>query len=189
MPRNTVVLHTGLVPDAVADALLQSVETEAVPQWAVPWFIAPWVTRPAWSGASRQVIRDVHGKTFRLERRDGGRFSSTFYGSWQAEHGGTKIEGYFGLSPLVGKSLRYSLVIMVILTVLGVMLNLLDLTVGTHFTKDPDVGLTLSIFVMLLSFGGYLLAQWLGSRRDVSLLASLEQKLSAFVENPMMTGR
>ena len=77
--------------------------------------------------------------------------------------------------------LRVWLVLMVILTALGVVVNVLDLTIGTHFTVDPDVGLTLSIFFMLISIGFYVLARWLGSRRDSGSLAYLEQNLSASI--------
>ncbi|MDR3414026.1 MAG: hypothetical protein P4L87_24210 [Formivibrio sp.] len=190
MPRNRVVLHTGLPPDVVADVLLRSLETKRVPLWQVFWLIgavvtiAAWVTGPPWDDPSRQVLRQVHGRTFRLQRRHGRPFSPTFYGSWKADRTGTKIEGYFGLSPMTLISLRVWLFTMVIITALGVVLNVLDLTVKTHFTVDPDVGLTISICLMLLSIGGYLLAQWLGSWRDASSLSYLEQKLSAVVEDP-----
>jgi len=190
MPRKRVVLHTGLAPDVVADLVLKSLDTKGVPLWQVFWLIravvtiAAWVTGPPWDDASRQVLRQVHGRTFRLQRRHGRPFSPTFYGSWQADRAGTKIEGYFGLSPITLISLRVWLFLMVIISALGVVLNVLDLTIKTHFTVDPDVGLTISICLMLLSIGGYLLAQWLGSRRDASSLAYLEQKLSAVVEDP-----
>jgi hypothetical protein len=171
----------------VANVLIKSLETKRMSLWRVPWFIrafatvAAWVTGPPWGDASRQVLRQVNGKTFRLERRYGRPFSPAFYGSWRPERAGTKIEGYFGLSPITRISLPVSLFLIVITAAWGVVVNLLDLTVRTHFTIDPDVGLTLSICFMLLSIGGYLLAQWLGSRRDASSLAYLEQKLSAFV--------
>jgi hypothetical protein len=191
MPRNRVVLYTGLTPDGVAEALVKSLETERVPTWQFFWLvrvgvaIAAWVTGPPWGDASRQVLRQVHGRTFRLERRHGRPFSPAFYGSWQAERAGTKIEGYFGLSPRTLLLNRICLFLLVIMWGLGVLVNLLDLTVGTHLTVDPDVGLTISICFMLTSIGGYLLAQWLGSLRDASSLAYLEQKLSASVDNPI----
>jgi hypothetical protein len=191
MPRNRVVLYTGLTPDGVAEALVKSLETERVPTWQFFWLvrvgvaIAAWVTGPPWGDASRQVLRQVHGRTFRLERRHGRPFSPAFYGSWQAERAGTKIEGYFGLSPRTLLLNRICLFLLVIMWGLGVLVNLLDLTVGTHLTVDPDVGLTISICFMLTSIGGYLLAQWLGSLRDASSLAYLEQKLSASGDNPI----
>jgi hypothetical protein len=188
MPRNRVVLRTGLAPEAVANLLLQSLEPKSVSLWTVFWLsralvtIAAWVTGPPWGDASRQVLRQVDGMTFRLERRYGRPLSPAFYGSWKPERSGTEIEGYFGLAPRTLISLRVWLATMVIMTVLGIVLNLLDLTKGTHFTVDPDIGLTTSICFMLGSIGGYLLAQWLGSRRDASSIAYLEHKLSAFPE-------
>jgi hypothetical protein len=65
------------------------------------------------------------------------------------------------------------------LAILGILLNILDLTTGTHFTKDPDVGLVLSILLVPFGVGLYQLAQKLGSRPDEILLAFLEQTLAA----------
>jgi hypothetical protein len=189
MRRNSVVLHTALSPDVVADCLHQSVETTSVSPWSVLLLIrvlvtiASWVTGPPWNDTCRQVMTQVSGKTFRLERRRGTPFSSAFYGSWEAEHGGTKIEGYFRLPSRVLITLRVWLFIMGTMAVIGVVVNMLDLTVKTHFTVDPDVGLTISICLLLLPIGVYLLAQWLGSRRDAGSLAYLEQKLAGTCED------
>jgi hypothetical protein len=145
--------------------------------------IASWVAGPPWNDESRQVIRQVNGNTFQLERRRRNPFSSTFYGTWEAEQDGTKIEGYFALPSGVLMGLRISLFLIVSIAVLGVILNLLDLTVKTHFTVDPDVGLTISVCLLLLPIGVYLVAQWLGSWRDAGSLAYLGRKLSAFVKD------
>jgi hypothetical protein len=61
----------------------------------------------------------------------------------------------------------------------GIVPNLLDLSAGTHFTTDPAIGLTLSALAGPYCIGLYLLARRLGSRRDQSLLAFLEQTLAA----------
>ena len=65
------------------------------------------------------------------------------------------------------------------LAVLGMVLNILDLTAGTHFTKDPDVGLVLSALFVPFCLGLYLLAHRLGSRTNESLLTFLELTLAA----------
>ena len=44
---------------------------------------------------------------------------------------------------------------MVGFAILGVLLNVLDLTAGTHLTKDPDVGLVLSIVLVPFGIGFY----------------------------------
>jgi hypothetical protein len=189
MHRNSVVLHSKLAPAVVGDLLQQSVKPKSASPLTFLLLITAvitvvsWVSGAPWNDPSRQEIRQVHGRTFRLERRRGRPFSPSFYGSWEAEHDGTKIEGYFGLPSTVMISLRVWLFMMVTMAVLGVVLNLLDLTIETHFTVDPKIGLALSICFLLLSVVGYLLAQWLGSRRDAGSLAYLRQNLSAYVEH------
>ena len=64
---------------------------------------------------------------------------------------------------------------------LGLLLNLLDITVHTHNTVDPKVGLGLSSASLLIVFFGYTLVSWLGSRRDAGSIAFLEQTLAATV--------
>lgn len=189
MHRKIVLLHTGLNPDVVADALLRSVEPKGVSLWVFLWPIAlivpivSWITGPSWNDASRQVIRQVQGSTFRLERRRRGPFSSTFYGNWKAEHNGTKIEGYFALPSRVRSGLRVWWFIVAAMALLGVVLNMLDLTVKTHFTVDPNVGLRISILILLFPTGVYLVMEWLGSRTDLGSLAYLEQNFSAMAED------
>jgi hypothetical protein len=72
-----------------------------------------------------------------------------------------------------------TLIVMMGLAVLGIVLNLLDLTAGTHFTKDPDVGLVLSALFVPFCVGFYLFAHRLGSRTGESVLAFLELTLAA----------
>ena len=185
MQRHIIVLHTGLSSDVVADSLLRSVEPKGVSLWCFLWPIAMVVqiasltTGPSWNDASRQVIREVESRTFQLERRRRGPFSSTFYGSWQPENDGTKIEGYFSLPSRVKSGLRAWWSMVAAMALLGVVLNLLDLTAKTHFTVDPEIGLRISICILLLPTCVYLLVEWLGSRSDLGSLAYLKQNLSA----------
>jgi hypothetical protein len=69
------------------------------------------------------------------------------------------------LASLVRLSLRFTLLVIMGLAVAGVVLNSFDLTAGTHFTVDPDVGLAISVFLVLFTMGLYLVAHWLGSRK------------------------
>lgn len=174
MPPNAIVLHSTLTPEAVADTLLRSIDKEVVLQSVMPWFV-----RLVWKGGSRQVRGLIDGNTFRLKRRNAWQWSPNFYGKWEGNHSGTRIEGHFDLAPLVRQSLRFTLVVVLGLGVVGVVLNSLDLAAGSHFTVDPDIGLAISIFLMLFTLGLYLGAHWLGSRRDESLLGFLEQTLAA----------
>lgn len=174
MASNLIILHSTLAPETVADTLLRSIDEEIELQSVMPWFV-----RLVWSGGSRQVRGLIDGNKFRLKRRNAWQWSPNFYGKWEPDHSGTRIEGYFDLTPMVRRSLRFTLITMIALAVIGILLNTLDLTAGTHFTVDPYVGLGISIFCVLFSLAIYVLALKLGSRHDESLLDFLEQTLAA----------
>ena len=76
-------------------------------------------------------------------------------GVGRLDFSGPRIEGYFDLAPVVRLPLRITEVVMVGFAILGVLLNVLDLTAGTHLTKDPDVGLVLSIVLVPFGIGFY----------------------------------
>jgi len=75
-------------------------------------------------------------------------------------------------------SLRITLVIALAISVLGVLLNALDLTRGTHFTNDPQFGLVLGILLVPFCIGFYVFVQKRGSRSDDRLLAFIETTLA-----------
>ena len=172
--RNPVVLHSTLAPEAVADALRRSIEVGGVPQYMVPWFIRLFRE----SGAD-PVIGVVESNAFLLRSRNGGPYASTFYAKWEPQYSGTRIEGQFDLAPLAKLSLRISLFVTLSLFIIGIALNALDLTAGTHFTHDPHVGLVLCIAFVPFTIGFYLVVQKLGSRPNKRLLAFIEQTLAA----------
>jgi hypothetical protein len=170
MAPYAIVLHSTLAPEAIADALLRSIDKEVVLQSVMPWYV-----RLFWKGGSRKVRGLVDGNKFRLKNWNAWQWSPNFYGKWEADRSGTRIEGHFDLAPLFRWSLCFTLVVIMGLAVIGVVLNTLDLTAGTHFTVDPSVGLAISVFTI----GLYLVAHWLGSRRDERLLGFLEKTLAA----------
>jgi hypothetical protein len=47
-----------------------------------------------------------------------------------------------------------------------ILLNALDLTRGTHFTKDPEIGIVISILLIPVAVGFQRFMRWLGSRTD-----------------------
>jgi hypothetical protein len=185
MTRATVVLHTKLPFAAVNELLRQGLDASGPRPWRFLWFISipllvkAWITGPQWNDPSRQVIRSVDGRMFRLERRHRVPMSASFYGSWEANDTGTKIEGYFALPIRVLYALRGWFIIVAGMGALGVVLNALDLTIGTHFTVDPRFGLILSTVMVLVSTGIYYLAKWIGSRPDAGAIAFIERTLSA----------
>ena len=128
-------------------------------------------TRPVWGVVETQK--------FRLRRGSGGVYAPNFYGTWEAQSGGTRIDGYFALGPIERLSLRITLVVMLAFSALGVLLNTVDLTRGTHFTNDPKFGLLLSILLVPFCIGFYVFVQKRGSRSDDRLLAFIETTLAA----------
>jgi hypothetical protein len=163
-----------LAPEAVANTLRRSIDVGGVPQYMVPWFI-----RLFRESGTHPVIGVVESNAFLLRSRNGGSYAPTFYAKWEPEYSGTRIEGQFDLAPLAKLSLRISLIVTLSLFIIGIALNALDLTAGTHFTHDPHVGLVLCIVFVPFTIGFYLVAQKLGSRPNKRLLAFLEQTLAA----------
>jgi hypothetical protein len=139
----------------------------------------PWFTRLVWKSGSHEVRGFIEGNTFRIKRWNAMQWSPNFYGKWETDCGGIRIEGYFDLAPTVRRSLRLTLVTVMSLAVLGIVLNTLDITAGTHFTVHSQVGLGISIFLMLLAGGLFLIAHRVGSGKDKRLLEFLEQTLAA----------
>ena len=171
----TVTLHSALAPEAVRDALLRSVSTQGVPPYLEPWFYRMHrkddQTRPIWGVVETQK--------FRIRRSSGGVYAPNFYAKWEPQSGGTRIDGYFDLGPIERLSLRITLVAVLAFSALGVLLNALDLTRGTHFTNDPQLGLVLSVLFAPFCLGFYLFFQRRGSRADDRLLTFIETTLAA----------
>jgi hypothetical protein len=175
MSGKSVTLNSALATGAVRDALLRSISTQGAPPYLEPWFYRMHrkddQTRPVWGVVETQK--------FRLRRSSGGVCAPNFYATWEPQSGGTRIEGYFDLGPIERLSLRVTLVAMLALSVVGVLLNVVDLTRGTHFTHDPRFGLVLSVLLAPFCLGFYLFIQWRGSRADDRLLAFIETTLAA----------
>src|ERR1700722_8406694 len=149
MPGKSVTFNSALAAEAVRDALLRSISTQGVPPYLEPWFYRMHrkddQTRPVWGVVETQK--------FRLRRSSGGVYAPNFYATWEPRSGGTRIDGYFDLGPIERLSLRITLVVMLALSVVGVLLNALDLTRGTAFTKDPKVGIVISRLLIPFAVG------------------------------------
>ena len=175
MSDKSVTFDSALAPEAVRDALLRSISTQGVPPYLEPWFYRMHrkddETRPVWGVVETQ--------RFRLRRSGGGVYAPNFYATWEPRSGGTRINGYFNLGPIERLSLRITLPVMLALAVVGVLLNAVDLTRGTHFTNDPQFGLVLSVLFVPFCLGFYLFVQRRGSRPDDCLLAFIEATLAA----------
>ena len=171
----TVTLHSAQAPEAVRDALLRSISTQGVPPFLQPWFYQLFRkedrTRPVWGV--------VESGTFRLRSSSGGEYAPYFYAKWEPRHGGTRIDGYFDLGPIERCSLRFALIVVLSMAAIGILLNAIDLTRGTHFTKDPEIGIVISILLIPFAVGFQRFMRRLSSRTDERVLAFLESTLAA----------
>jgi len=175
MSVKSVTFNAALAAEAVSDALLRSISTQVVPPYLEPWFYRMHRR----DDNTRSIWGVVESHRFRIRRSSGGVYSPNFYAMWEPQSGGTRIDGYFDLGPIERLSLRITLVVMLALSVVGVLLNALDLTRGTHFTGDPQIGLVLSVLFVPFCLGFYLFIQRRGSRADDRLLAFIEATLAA----------
>ena len=89
MATDPIVIHSALAPEAFADTLLRSIGKDDVNlRLLMPWFI-----RLLWTRGSREVLGLIEGNTFRLRRWNAMQWSPNFYGKWEADQSGTRIEG------------------------------------------------------------------------------------------------
>ena len=121
----------------------------------------------------------VESRTFRLRYSSGGVYAPCFYAKCEPQHGGSRIDGYFDLGPIERRSLRFALIAVLAIAAIGILLNVLDLTLGTHFTTDPQIGIVISILLIPFAVGFQRFMRWLGSRTDEHVLAFLESTLAA----------
>jgi hypothetical protein len=173
--KKSLTFSSALAVEAVREVLLRSVSTQPVPPYLEPWFYRmyrnDYQTRPVWG------VVETH--RFRLRRSSAGAYAPNLYATWEPQSGGTRIEGYFDLGPIERLSLRITVVVMLAMSVVGILLNTLDLTRGTHFTNDPQIGLVLSVLFAPFCLGFYLFIHGRGSRADDCLLAFIETTLAA----------
>ena len=138
----------------------------------------PWLISLFRHSRLRPVCGVVEGNKLLLRNRKGEPYAPNFYAKCEPEYSGTRIEGHFDLAPLVKLSFRLSLVVILAIWFIGIVLNVLDLTAGTHFTKDPHFGLVLCVAFVPFTVAFYFVMHKLGTRPDKSLLAFLEETLA-----------
>lgn len=166
-----IVLHSTLTPPAVAAALLNSIDQERRTLFSLSGF-----------AGDRPVLGEVSGNTFRLQKRRYWKndFAPHFYGRLLPGPGGTRIEGYFDMSPWVRRFMRFWLAGVVVIGGPIAILALMDMVTGSHrLTGDTRVGLivppSMIIFGILLPRCGRLL----GRGEESVILGFLEHTLAA----------
>jgi hypothetical protein len=174
--RTSLVLHSTLAPNAVADALRRSIDEEQRALFSLTGY-----------RGSSPVLGVVTDNTFRLRRRRYWRndFAPCFYGQFRSESGGSRIEAHFDLSPLTRNFMRLWLGGVTILGGPLFVLCLIDLTTGSHYTSgDTRVGLI--VFPALILWGFVLpkIGRLFGSGDEQVLSEFVQQTLAARIEEP-----
>jgi len=172
--KTKVVLHSALAPNAVADALRRSIDEE---RWTL-------FSLSGYRG-SCPVLGEVRENTFRLQKRRYWRndFAPHFYGEFQQEPGGSRIEGYFDLSRWTRTFMRLWLIGVALLGGTMFVLCLIDLTTGSHHTSgDARVGLTVPPAMILFGLLLPRIGRLFGRGEQRFLLEFLQHTLAARLE-------
>jgi len=174
--RTMIILHSALSPDAVAGALRNSIDEEHRTLFSLSGY-----------RGDRPVLGEVQAGSFRLQKRRYYRndFAGQFYGRFQAEPGGTRVEGYFNASRWSRFFMKVWLAGAVLIGTPIFVLTLIDLTKGSHhMSGDMWVGLVVPPSLVL--FGAVLprFGRLLGRSGERFLLKHLQQTLGARIEGP-----
>src|SRR5438105_1103527 len=121
--RKAVVLHSALAPQALADMMCRSIDEERRTLFALSGY-----------KGSLPVLGKISDRTFRLQRRRYSRndFTPQFYGHFETEPGGSRIEGYFDISSWAKIFMRIWLGAVVLLGGPIFVLTLIDVVTGSH---------------------------------------------------------
>jgi hypothetical protein len=175
MARPTVSLHSGLDPTTVMEALRRSIDPEERTIFSLSGY-----------KGDRPVLGEVRENTFRFQKRRYSRndFAGQFYGTIEAEGGGSRIKGHFDTPRSVKYFMRFWLAFAVLCGVPIFVLTLLDVLAGSHhISGDKWVGLLvpplLIVFGTVLPKIGRLFGR--GDRRF--LLEFLQQTVAARVDD------
>jgi hypothetical protein len=175
--KTSLVLHSALAPNAVADALRRSIDEEQ----------RTFFSLTGYRGSS-PVLGVITDNTFRLRRRRYWRndFAPCFYGQFHSESGGSRIEAHFDMSPWTRNFMRLWLAGVTILGGPIFVLCLIDLTTGSHYTSgDARVGLIVPPAMILWGFVLPKIGRLFGSGDEQILSEFVQQTLAARIEEPV----
>lgn len=173
MRRSIIVLHSALAPSAVADALNREIDSE---QWT-----------PFGFRGSRDVLGKVVGNRLRLRKRRFYRqncFAGMFYGTFEPEPGGTRIEGHFD-SPLLPRCFMWFwLAGAVLLGTPMFLAALIDVVRRTHYgSGDEWVGLLVPPCLVAAGIGLPVIGRLQGRTDERFILQFIQETLAARVED------
>jgi hypothetical protein len=169
-----VMLHSALAPPALADMIRRSIDQERRTLFSLSGY-----------KGSLPVIGTVSDRTFRLQKRRFGRndFSPQFHGEFQAEPGGSRIEGHFDISSWVKVFMRLWLGGVVLLGGPIFVLTLIDVLKGSHY-MNSDTWVGLAVPPAMLAWGFLLprIGRFFGRGEERFLLEFMEHTLAARLE-------
>jgi hypothetical protein len=173
--KTTVSLHSALAPPTVMETLRRSIDSERRTLFSLSGY-----------KGDRPVLGEVRENTFKLQKRRYSRndFAGQFYGTIEAEAGGSRIQGYFDAPRWARYFMRFWLTFAVVCGAPIFVLTLLDVLTGSHHTTgDTWVGLVvppaLFVFGTVLPKIGRAFGR--GDRRFI--LEFLQQTVAARVED------
>jgi hypothetical protein len=175
--KASLVLHSTLDPNAVADALRRSIDEERRTIFSLTGYYG-----------SSPVLGVVTENTFRLRRRRYWRndFAPCFYGQFYSETGGSRIEARFDLSPWTRNFMRLWLAGVTILGAPIFVTCLIDLTTGNHYISgDAVVGLIVPPAMILWGFVLPKIGRLFGLGDEQALSDFVQEILAARIEEPV----
>jgi len=175
MAKLMVSLHSALDPPTVIEALRRSIDPEKRTLFSLSGY-----------KGDRPVLGEVQGNEFKLQKRRYSRndFAGQFYGTIEAETGGSRIQGYFDAPRWARYFMRFWLAGAILCGAPIFVLTLLDALTGSHHTTgDTWVGLVvppaLIVFGTVLPKVGRAFGR--GDRRF--LVEFLQQTVAARVDD------
>jgi len=174
--KSKVVLHSSLPSYAVADTLRCSIDEERITLFSLSGY-----------RGSRPVLGKVDESTFRLQKRRcyHNSFAPFFYGRFEPEPGGTRIEGYFDMSRRVKYFMWFWLAMVVLIGGQIFLASLKDIVTGSHYIRgDKRMGILIALSMIL--FGVLLpkIGRFIARGEERFLLEHLQQTLAARMEPP-----
>jgi hypothetical protein len=141
--KPTVFMHSVLVPDAFADALRRSIDPEHLRLFSLAGY-----------KGDRPVLGEVGKGAFRLQKRRYSRndFAGHFYGNFEHEQGGTRIQGYFAPPRWARYFMRVWLAFAVLCGIPIFVATIRDVLTGSHEVSG-DVWVGLAVPPLLICVG------------------------------------
>ena len=174
-----LVLHSPFSLGTASEALRLSIDEEHLTVFSMSGF-----------QGGHPVLGEVGADSFRLRKRIFYRndFARQFYGRFESEPGGTRIEGYFDvrLFPRIFMTVWFAGVISIgaIIFVEAVR----DLMGGGHpFANNLWIGLVTAPAMLLFGIGLLWFCRWLSRSGETFIVEHLKATLSAQAEEPRPT--